>query len=371
MIATLDAATVRDALAVLRKYVGKGWRGVRATELVTVDVFDAGSATLRRFGNVDATASVAATGPITAGTAYVDAAALADAIGKAKGPITIAIEGGRLTVRAGSATASVPLADGADVPARDANDYVTAAVIADSELPRLRSVAQASGDGGARAVLHAVAIEVTDGENGEAVATDTYRMHVAKLRNVHRPLLIPADVIAAATVKGAGCVAIYVTEDGSRFAATYTVMKGSAKRGYAFYVRVTGAAIEGPYPNYRSLIPAPEDATTTWTVTDAAGTADVLAAFRNTKNVPAIMAALGSAVAITAQHPDGRRDAIAPMSVGIDDAIPLEVAFNPSYFRDATLHAGDGATVYLRDGLKAAVIDNGDAYALIMPMRVS
>jgi DNA polymerase III sliding clamp (beta) subunit (PCNA family) len=59
------------------------------------------------------------------------------------------------------------------------------------------------------------------------------------------------------------------------------------------------------------------------------------------------------------------------MSVGIDDAIPLEVAFNPSYFRDATLHAGDGATVYLRDGLKAAVIDNGDAYALIMPMRVS
>ena len=48
----------------------------------------------------------------------------------------------------------------------------------------------------------------------------------------------------------------------------------------------------------------------------------------------------------------------------------FSIALNPSYAADAFRHAGDGANVYVRDGLKAVYAENGGTFSLLMPMRV-
>jgi DNA polymerase III sliding clamp (beta) subunit (PCNA family) len=381
MHATTNGGDFRAALANLKRLTGRGT--FPASALAAITVATSGTVTIRRTNAAtEVTAVLATSGEVTPGSVTVDAQALADAIGSTKGPITLSVPFGAadaLTVATDAGTSSVRIApNAADFPAVDANEYGDhVATVTAVEAARLASVLKASGGGDARAVLASVAITANGNGTGEAVATDTYRMHVTGLARVSGTAMdayiIPADVAALAAKSGKYGIAIHRTNEGKRFAITFGTDAGpkTAKRGTHY--RVTGYFVEGPYPNYRSLIPDADSALARWTVADASGTADVLAAFRNTENAPAMMTPSGSAIAVSATFRDGtKRDAIAPMHPDGDTIGPdAYVAFNPAYFADALRHAGNGATVRLRDGRKAAVIEGENAYALLMPMRIS
>jgi DNA polymerase III subunit beta len=368
MHTTTDAKALADALATLKRYAGNGNGSPKAAAVAELRVPDDGNALIvRRFAmrtNTDATASIAAD-RTTAGTVHVNADALAGAIKGASGPVTVAIDGDRVTVRTDGGSASLPVFDAADFPTAPTFTYGTLATVAASELDAFRGVLRAAGNGDARAVLASVYF---DSKYAQAVATDTYRMHGATLADVRGNAIIPSDVLAIAAAGTKGAITIEATDDGGRFAVHYLRVTGTAKVPRAVYVRVQGFAVEGPYPNYASLIPDADTAVSVWSVADAAGTADVLSAFANKKNVPAVLAAAGSAVTVTASFPDGTRNALAPIAAGGD---PIEIAFNAKYAAEAIAHSGDGTTVRIRDGLKAAHFTNGDRYALLMPMRVN
>ena len=383
MHATTNGEDLRKALATLKRITGRAM--MPATALAEVTANAAGSVTVRRTNaSEQATASVATSGEVTPGSVTVDAAALADALGKAKGNVTLTVPFGAadvLTVAAGGALASVPIApNAADFPAADGNDYGEhVATVTASEAAALASVLKASGpsDGSGRAVLATVAITANGDGSGEAVATDTYRMHVARIGRVSgsadATYLLPADVAALAAKNGKYGVSVHGTQDGGRFSLTFGTDAGprAAKRGTHY--RVTGYFVEGPYPNYRALMPDAADVATSWTFADAAGTADVIAAFRNRENTPAVLMPAGSAVAVTATFRDGtKRDALAPFATD-GDAIGLDpsIAFNPAYLAEALRHAGDEGTVRLRSASKGALIEGENTYALLMPMRIS
>ena len=381
MHASANGADLRTALATLKRITGRVL--MPAAAFVEVKADRGGTITLRRTNAAtEATANVATTGGIAAGSCIVDAGALADAIGKTKGTVTLTVTTGAtesLQVRADGGTSAVPIPpNAADFPAPDTHDYgYHVADVLPDEVSRLTTVAKAAGDGDARAVLTAIAITANGDGTGEAVATDTYRMHVAKLARVSGragdPVLIPADVAAIAAKNGKRGAFFYLTADGKRYSAAFAAVAGTKNARRVTWYRVTGYSVEGPYPDYRKLIPDAGSAAATWTVADTAGTASVLAAFRNREHSAAVLTPSGSAVAVSATFRDGsKRDAIAPI-VPDSDTIGLDafVAFNPSYAADALTHAGDSATIRLRDSLRAAVIEGENAYALLMPMRVS
>ena len=379
MDATVSTKELRDALRTLKTFVGRS-SGAKVMDMAAITTnADGGSVTVRRWNFTDATASIAATsGPIEAGSVHVNADALANAIGKGKGSVRLTLEGDRLTVISDTGIATVKADVSGDVlPAAYAERYAPYATIQNGEREHLRSVARAAAKGtDARAVLTSVAIRANGNGSGEASATDTYRLHVAKLGDVRGDAdtvrIFPAHVIATATKTATALVVLNVSEDGKHF-STYFLTEGGTKNARRVtYYNVGGMTVEGPYPNYRSLIPDADSAAARWSISDAAGTADVLAAFRNNENAAAVMTPSGSAVAISATFRDGsKRDGIAPM-VPDGDAIGLDafVAFNPSYFAEAVKHAGNGATVNLRDSLKSALIEGDHGYALVMPMRV-
>jgi hypothetical protein len=381
MDATVDAAQARDALKTLRGFVGKPLRGVKVAALAEVTTnAEGGSVTIRRWSGMDATAGMdASTSAIEGGTVHVEADALATAIGKAKGTARLTTDGDRLTVTTDAGTSAVRIDTSGDVlpvPYADAfRDFVT---ILPSERDRVRSVAgAAASERDARAVLASVAIRANGDGSGEAVATDTYRMHGTRLTRVSGDAdtvrIFPAYVIATAAKTSTSYLRIEVSEDGKHYRANFLTVKGTKKSPRTTFFTVSGMAIEGPYPNYRTLIPDADSANACWSVRDAAGTASVLAGFANRENAAAVFTPSGSAVAISATYRDGTtREGIAPLRPD-GDAIGLDafVAFNPSYFSDGVKHAGDGAVVRLRDSLKAALIEGEHGYALVMPMRVN
>jgi DNA polymerase-3 subunit beta len=378
MNVTTNAQDARDALRTLKTFVGRGMH-LPATKIAQLTAnADGGTVTLRRWNFTDATANFSATGLIECGTVRVDAEALATAIGKAKGFVHFVTEGERLTVTTDAGTSSVAIESdpNAELPVAYAGHYFPLVTVLPGEREHVRTVAGAAASGSdARAVLASVAIRANGDGSGEAVATDTYRMHVARLSRVEGAadltVILPADVIATATKVATNFVTIEANGT-DYYRASFLVEKGTKKATRITYFTVAGKCIEGPYPNYRSLIPDADSAEARWSVADAAGTANVLAAFGNKENTPALLTPSGSAVAVSATFRDGtKRDAIAPMNpdgdtIGLDEAI----AFNPSYFAAALRHAGDGSTVRLRDGLKSAIVEGEHAYALVMPMRV-
>jgi DNA polymerase III sliding clamp (beta) subunit (PCNA family) len=375
METTTDSKTLADALAVLKRYAGTGATNVKSAEWVELRVPEGcGTIVLRRWAwktFTDVSASITAGGG-TPGTAYVDAAALADAVKGLTGTLTLATDGEHVTITAGGATASLRARNGADFPAAHGYALRPFGLITDGERDALRGVLTAAAKGiDARAVLTGVYF---DAENGEAVATDTYRMAAARIGTLHGSGIIPADVLRIANGTASGGMELHADPDGERYVLTFRIVKGTKKSPRMIAVSVFGRMVPGPFPNYGTIVaPARDDAEYTWTITDAAGTADVLAAFRNTRNVPVHFEVAGSAVKASATFPDGggTRDAYPPIVNGGRDEVTNGAAFNPAYFVDAVKHAGDGATVGIRDGLKAAYFDGGDRYALLMPMRVS
>jgi len=375
-----NARTLSDALAVLKRYAGTNGPTKAAAYVEITSEEDAGTITLRRWAwktGTDVTARFAARNVDGETTrAYVDADALATAVKGRKGTATLTVDGDRLTIAMDDGNASIPLRDGANYPDRAAFHWMDAGTVMNDEADALRSVvAVANRKDNWRAVLGAVRF---DSDAGTATATDTYRMHVARLRGLKRSALIPADAlaIALATIGNGGILSFGVSpEDEGFFTLAYNVTKGTSKLPRFVAYSITGRTVKGPFPSTDTIVATAQERTSTvWTIRDAAGTADVLASFANTRNIPSILTAAGSAVRVSATEDGTTRDALAPIvtdgdTIGGDPSI----AFNARYFADAVKLAGDGAPIALSDGLRPAIFGStdADAYALLMPMRTS
>lgn len=373
---TLDARTIRDALAGLKGLTRDGHRPPSAGG-VTLDRVElhgdpaAGIVKVRRTDGVtvDATAVVMGATAL-AGTVTVDADPLAAAVHGAT-TVGLAVDGDAVVVT--TELGSLRLAGRDRLPDAHDGDWQYAATIGPDELDAVRAVAGAAArpaDG--RPVLAAVKLDPDGDGAGHAVATDTYRLHAARLAVVREPVMIPARMLEAAARLASDPVAVTVrADDPDRFRLVLVARKGprSAPRSVAYIVDASGPA--GTYPEWRKLAPTPDRlaGAGSWRVVDAAGTATALGTLANTRNVPTILEADGVAVRAAATFgPDERREAAVALEA---DGVPVTVGVNPRYLADAVELVGDGAAVTVPGGLRAMILEGDDRYALVMPMRVA
>lgn len=229
-------------------------------------------------------------------------------------------------------------------------------------LAELQAVAVVAASGlDARAVLTAVALTA-----GEACATDTYRMRIAAVpAEGPDPIaasgnycgLVPADVVRAMP----GRVDLLRVE-ASAEAWTVEVRTVGTRTKPVRRITVGGYGIEGPYPNYRGLLPDPASLEDAGRFTVPAGMADALAPVR--KLAPAMVTA--TADGLTVGAPDGST----AVAVGTAVAGPVEVAMNGGYLAGMVDYLA-GGEVTVRDAMRPLVGTAGGRTELLMPMRVA
>ena len=282
------------------------------------------------------------------------------------------------------------IADGARLPVAVADpDYLPA--VPDLDAPtvtvevegadaadlvaELHGVARAAATGyDARAVLTAVLIA-----DGEAAATDTYRMHVGTVPTVgDGATLIPERAVRAIPAR-ADYAYLAGDQAGQPWPANgpgaFVIRWGTPPRGRTPRRSgiIAGRAVEGPYPNYRGLIPSADELdgvpTVTTTGTLAAAIKPAATAARTLGRFPSVV--LGWAedapgtVTVEAAGVEGATVTLGTATTGTGGA-----AFSPTYLGDADAYLGAGADLAVRDDLKSAVGTNGGRTALVMPMRV-
>jgi hypothetical protein len=226
----------------------------------------------------------------------------------------------------------------------------------------LRSVAVAAAhDDYARDVLRHVALR-----GREAAATDTYRLAMADVptdqtAGSRTTGLVPAAWLLAIPRKGVDRLTVVATDGDGREPGTAEVTYRVTTRGRTRRVTIVGWTSFGPFPNYGALLPERTDEGTT--VTIPVGIGDVLGRMTS----PVTMTV--GETSVTLVDPSGTTaslgTAVVPGTFG-----PLDVSANADYLVDLVEHVGEGATMYLRDGLRAMVAERGGRTALLMPMRV-
>ena len=240
-------------------------------------------------------------------------------------------------------------------------------------VAELHGVARAaSRDAHGRAVLGVVLIA-----DGYAAATDTYRLHAAEVpTDGDGSALIPEHVIRAIPT---GVDYLYLAGDqaGGPVAApdagTFLVRWSAPPRGRTPRRTgyLTGYAIAGPYPRWRTLLPAEAELegaptiTTTGTVKTAIGPA-AKAGKAAGANTPVILGWQADAPGTVTAEAGGVAVALGTATTGTGS-----IAFNPAYLADLDGYLGAGGELVVRDGLKATIGTNGGRTALLMPMRVS
>jgi hypothetical protein len=224
----------------------------------------------------------------------------------------------------------------------------------------LRSVAGAAGDQYGRAILGHVALR-----GREAVATDTYRMSIAEVPTDQTggsstTGLIPASWLMAIPRRGVDRLTIVATDGAARDVGTAELTYRVTSRDRVRAVTIVGLTDSGPFPNYASLIPDRDETGTT--VTIPVGLGDVLGRMARPVSV-----AIGVDT-LTVTDPAGVTATIGTAVVsGLQG--PGEVTLDPAYLADLVDHVGEGATLYVRDGLRAMFAEGDGRTSLLMPMR--
>lgn len=367
----IDAATAVDVMGIARKLVG-----TPRSHPIAGTVRISHERTTTRIERTNMSDSVRGFFPgrsawPTWGPYVVDAAAFGTAVGK-RGTVRVAPnpEGTALVFASENGSTTVPVSS-VEWPGDDRNVYTNVATITGPELQRVASVADvARRYTDTREILGATFIDA----DGTVVATDTYRLHGTRIADVSRSSLVDGTVLHVATSSADGDVCIGATEtDGiGRTLVEWTSTRGPKKSPRTVHYVATNYRPEGPYPNYAAIMPEerPGDVLGSWTVRDAAGTADVLRTFRPSGSVPVLFASAGSAISATVSENGTERSAILPIG---PDVAGEDMAANPGYIRDAILHVGNGARVATFGGLRPfhfVADDPSETFALVMPMRV-
>ena len=423
--ATVDRATLKDALAALKKT-----RAKRATlpalsdALVTVadgdrygDRLTITTTTLDAWTRVEIPATIHSIGgPTLAPFDTLEAAARSgpDAVEIIDAPDTEEHErydaatgetrtetrwAGTLTVH-GAARQTVATRDPDEYPKQplelDTEPHPSDEIPAD-EWARLERIALAASTDDARPTLTAVCLE----PDRTAVATDSYRMHWTtrpipgpRRDDDHPPALIPAHIIknAAQAARGAPIrLRIDAHHDDPRpYGATIETetIRGPRKRPRTFTVRIYTRTVEGQYPRWRDLTGEPDaDAPALRTgaamLAEAADNIAAAAGAANTGPVVRLERGDGNLIVPTLATSDTEATSHAltydtPPNRAAYRELEHPVALNARYLRDAVTVATDGdpdghrVDLVMRDELKPVHVLNSDATAraLVMPVRV-
>lgn len=287
-------------------------------------------------------------------------------------PIDLEDDGDRVRITCGRARFSVRRLQADDFPAMPAVDADAArgSVKADALARLVSQVGRAAAVGDdARAVLTGVNVEARDGRL-VAAATDTYRLAARSLAFEE-------------AIEGEAIVPVRALQEVARAAGevggTVTVVLGSGQVSFLLGDRtLTSRLIEGPFPNYRSLLPEASEVTVVVDraeLTEALQRVAVVASAQT--NTPVLLAFSADGVEIQASNQEAG-DASEQLAATVEGG-ELEIAFNPAYLLSGLEATGtDKVRFELRDGLRAAVIrpydEDGevdDLTYLLMPMRVS
>jgi DNA polymerase III sliding clamp (beta) subunit (PCNA family) len=358
---TTDGRTLADAATLARKLTGTG----RRSRLTITD----GRAEVETTDGETGIVEVVGHGSAIDGVRVAIAADL-DAWRKLRtvGDVTIRETADGFTMTAGGVTST--LRDAAelatwprftveqDAVGLDVRDETAAEVAA-----TLRSVAGAAAhDDYARDVLRHVALR-----GREAAATDNYRLAIAEVptdqsAGGHTVGLVPAAWLLAIPRRGVDRLTVVATDGGGREPGSAEVTYRVTTRGRTRRVTIVGRTSPGPFPKYGTLIPEQDDTGTT--VVIPTGIGDVLGRMSS----PVTMS-LGDGT-LTLVDPSGTTASMGTAIVGGAHG-PGNVSANAAFLADLVDHVGEGASLYLRDGLRAMVADSDGRTALLMPMRVS
>jgi len=413
MTATLTAAAVKAALTITARIAGAG-APVFAAGGTSVMLTRQGRGTVGPLGRrtTDArrngVAGTVATAHLPAnGHAYGGGVIPADVVarlGKVTGDVEVTPDAGGLRFASGGVHlgATVPDANpnGADLqrvawPHAALTSPYAVKVEADyghhgpevarAALDALQGVAGATAKSAdVRAVLTAVALHA----DGTAAATDTYRLHVAPVTVEVGPdarpdaeVLIPAYVlqaIPAGKVVGfrlAGVPPIPAEANAAgRWGMAVRLQYGTARNRVTVAIDAHGPTVEGPYPGWRALLPHDrQERTGTYVVPE--GLPEAVKAVQPKGPTYVQWAAGADAVTLQAMAnghgsvlhlPEGAPSA----SIGTATTGYADVIVNSDYFAPAAGFVGVGATVEVRDGLRAVHLLGTDGRrALVMPMR--
>lgn len=269
----------------------------------------------------------------------------------------------------------------------------------------LGTVARFASDDQGRPVLTGVRIG-----DGKAAATDSYRLAVGDVAGELPSMLVPAVAVKriarwkVTDPSVSGAVGLHVSEPDDvnesyaqrRVAVHGTITNGPKRAPRELRVAYGFRTIPGTFPNYRTLLPEPAnvDLEALWVHVDRdAGIRAVKnleAITGKHRNVPVSLKIEHGRITFTVvdqEHGTGESTVSArvqgpgftvPATDGgteaLDDPIPFETAYNPTFLREQleAMPAGPVA-ITLRDGLKPGRFDHVDTSltGLLMPMRVS
>lgn len=223
----------------------------------------------------------------------------------------------------------------------------------------LRSVARAaSTDNYGNDVLRHVAFRP-----GQVAATDSYRLHLANVPvEGEGEALVPAEWVAAIPRRGVD--RLDVLAEGGDGVGGAEVTFHTTTRSRVRSVTIVGRVSGSPFPNYGSLIPSEGDLAGAASVEVRPTLGDLARQVGDRRN--GVVLFLGDTPdTVTLRGEDGRTATFGTATTG-----SVVVAANPDYLRDLADHVGDGATLRLRDGLRAMVATGNGRTSLLMPMRV-
>jgi len=282
----------------------------------------------------------------------------------------------RVVLRSGARTITLDCLPVEDFPS--ALDEKTLDELASVEAPTLanafaRAVLCASKDE-ARPPLMSVALFLKEGSSIiQLVATDSYRMGIqdvpmSEAAATNRTMLVPARVVkelAKRLRKCRGSVSIRVPDRERASAVVFSF-------GSTFW---STRLIEGEFPNWQQIVPGETGAAVEFEVDEMASVLKAVKAVGNGNGTP-IRLSLGQTTTLSLAEGDQSvvsetlaTAAFTPDGVGEGE---VEVAFNPSFFADALKFIGDErARLWVRDGLKPALIGPPDRRYVLMPVRLS
>jgi DNA polymerase-3 subunit beta len=276
----------------------------------------------------------------------------------------------RATLRCGSRVVTLDGFDPADWPRTDmTNDVPVASIDAGVLAHALNRVALCASDDEARPALTSIAL-FRNGGSIQAVATDSYRMGVVEIpvdepKSDAFPLLVPARVakVLAKQLKG------------RRSTVQIRIRESSTSRAIAFSFENavwTTRLVEGEFPNWQQLMPGFEGASCDFGSAELTSVLKTMAAVRS--NGTPVRMSLGDrcSIRLSEQNSGDVTEELTDAHFTADGVGPIEVAFNLDYLADALRFCGgDRVRIFVRDGLKPALLGTPDARYLLMPVRMS
>jgi DNA polymerase-3 subunit beta len=224
-----------------------------------------------------------------------------------------------------------------------------------------------------RPILTGVALFFEEGSASvEVVATDSYRMGAVRVplaeepRVPERPPLVPgriAKALARQLKKAEGEVEILSLDS----------PEGREPRvAFAFSGAVwTVRTIEGEFPNWRQVMPSPEGGLLEADSSELTSALKAAASVRTSKEAP-VRLSLEESCFLMLTEPDAGTliEELADARFSPDGVGAIEVSFNPTYLLDGVRFTGEERTrMWVRDGLKPALMEGPDRRYAVMPIR--